>query len=138
MVARALAERLGNSGVNVELMTFPGRSSGTLGKLIYELHHALEAFSAAKQALHIALHLDVIEWVILPTLIAGRHVVLDRFWWSTGVYGMVDGVLATILDALADAEWHLWGSRAPTSVIPLDRGAPIDRGRSGALGQPAP
>jgi hypothetical protein len=55
-------------------------------------------------------------------------VVLDRFWWSTLVYGLVDRVAATILDALVDAERHLWGNRAPTSVVLLDRDAPIDRG----------
>src|SRR4051794_21849861 len=82
-VSRALAQRFTKAGMLTELLTFPGRSPGTLGKLIYDLHHSPDAFGVsavtptAKQTLHIAAHLDAIERVIIPRLEAGINVILD-------------------------------------------------------------
>jgi thymidylate kinase len=117
----------------VELLTFPGREAGTLGHLVYGVHHEAERFgvlsatAAAKQTLHIAAHLDAIERRIVPTLRTGTTVVLDRFWWSTLVYGLVGGVDRKVLEALIGVERLLWGRVLPDVVLLLRRDTPIDR-----------
>ena len=92
-------------------LSFPGRSAGSLGSLVYTLHHSPAKLSLTKapsansmQALHIAAHLDAIERVILPTLSSGSDVLLDRFWWSTQVYGKALGGSEEVLHWLIGAE----------------------------------
>jgi dTMP kinase len=114
-------------------LAFPGREPGTLGKLVYDIHHDPKSFDiprmaeAAKQALHVAAHLDAIERRIGPLLHEGEHVLLDRFWWSTWVYGVIGGVSMNVLEALIEAERIQWGSIQPSLVVLLDRDAPIER-----------
>jgi thymidylate kinase len=131
-IAAGVANALKIAGAQSRLLSFPGREPGTLGKLIYSLHHDLAAHdivelsSTARQALHVAAHIDVMERVILPALRAGEHVVLDRYWWSTFVYGQSAGVAAGTLDALIEPERRLWGDQ-PTLIFLVDREDPIDR-----------
>jgi dTMP kinase len=130
--ARDVAERLRSLAIRHSVLAFPGREPGTLGKLVYDIHHDPKSFDiprmaeAAKQALHVAAHLDAIERRIGPLLHEGEHVVLDRFWWSTWVYGLVGGVSPSILEALIEAERIQWGSIQPSLVILLDRDRPIE------------
>jgi dTMP kinase len=97
-LARELSRRLGDSGVPCEYVAFPGQQHGTLGRLIYDLHHNPKSYginninATSLQVLHLAAHVDAIEGQILPALKAGRWIVLDRFWWSTWVYGSALGV----------------------------------------------
>jgi dTMP kinase len=98
----------------VLLFSFPGDRPGTVGKLVYDLHHSPENFgikrisSLGLQALHIAAHVDAISEEILPTLISGKWVVLDRFWWSTWVYGKAAGIESNILQSLIHTEQLTW------------------------------
>jgi dTMP kinase len=130
---RGVAERLRSLAIRHSVLAFPGREPSTLGKLVYEIHHDPKRFSiegmaeAAKQALHVAAHLDAIERRIRPLLHEGEHVLLDRFWWSTWVYGVVGGVSISLLDSLIAAERIQWGSIQPSLVVLLDRDAPIER-----------
>ncbi|TBD04822.1 hypothetical protein ELH21_10700 [Rhizobium leguminosarum] len=116
-----------------EFLSFPGRDDGTLGKAIYRIHHAPEEFGIAgmsplaKQALHVAAHIDVIETRIRPWIVAGKNVVLDRFWWSTLVYGSVSGGDQTALKQLVSAEETVWGDIKPAAAFLVDRDSPIDR-----------
>jgi thymidylate kinase len=132
-ISAEFVRELSAQGQRAELLTFPGREAGTLGHLVYGIHHEAERFgvrsvtAAAKQTLHIAAHLDAIERLILPTLRKGTTVVLDRFWWSTLVYGIVGGTDRKILEALIGVERLLWGSVLPDVVLLLRRDAPIDR-----------
>ncbi len=132
-IAREVAGKLGSSGSPPSLLSFPGRSPGTIGKLVYDVHHNPEGFgvsgmsATAKQALHIAAHLDAIERVIVPLLTSGSYVILDRFWWSTLVYGLVDGVPDDVLKALIEAERVAWGAWSPKVIFVIDRDEPIDR-----------
>ena len=132
-ISAELVRELSAQGQRAELLTFPGREAGTLGHLVYGVHHEAERFgvrsvtSAAKQTLHIAAHLDAIERRIVPTLRKGTTVVLDRFWWSTLVYGLVGGVDRKVLEALIGVERLLWGPVLPDVVLLLRRDAPIDR-----------
>jgi dTMP kinase len=130
---RDVAERLRSLAIRHSVLAFPGREPGTLGKLVYDIHHDPKCFhisrmaEAAKQALHVAAHLDAIERRIRPLLHEGEHVLLDRFWWSTWVYGVLGGVSIDLLDALIEAERIQWGSVQPSLVVLLDRDAPIER-----------
>jgi thymidylate kinase len=132
-IAAAIAAAMEAQGVPVKLLAFPGNQIGTLGRLVYKIHHTPAQFdvreitAAGKQALHIAAHLDAIEREIIPALQNGQHVVLDRFWWSTWVYGTVGGINPRILRRLIDVELAQWGSVYPALVILLRRKAPISR-----------
>lgn len=132
-ISEKISESLNINGETCKLITFPGTEPGTLGKLIYELHHEpskhrVESITAAsQQVLHIAAHLDTIERCILPTLASGCHVVLDRFWWSTWVYGLTSNVSRNVLKKMIDLEKIYWGNVKPTAVILLRRHFPIER-----------
>jgi dTMP kinase len=114
------------------VLSFPGQEPGTLGRAIYDIHHDPARFgikgmtAAAKQALHIAAHIDAIEEKIVPRLETGEHVLLDRFWWSTWVYGIVGGVPIELLEALVKAELIQWGAVRPSLAVLLDRDEPIN------------
>ncbi|HEV3456480.1 MAG TPA: nucleotide kinase domain-containing protein [Thermoanaerobaculia bacterium] len=132
-LSAALAEELRGRSRGVELMTFPGKEPGSVGKLVYDVHHEPDRFGVGKlapvslQALHIAAHLDAIERRILPALQAGVDVVLDRYWWSTWVYGVVAGIDRRVLEALIEVERTCWGKVKPEAVFLIRRETPIDR-----------
>ena len=114
-------------------LSFPGREPGTLGKLVYDVHHdsshlgVEEITEFSKQVLHIAAHIDSIERTIRPALDAGRNVLLDRFWWSAWVYGVVDGLDRPRLKKLIDLERSFWKNYSPTAIFLIERDNPIDR-----------
>lgn len=135
--AQVLAQKLRQDGTAVEVMTFPGREAGTLGSHVYAIHHDSRQFGIcslappSRQLLHIAAHVDTILHRILPTLRRGVTIILDRFWWSTWVYGRVDNVPANILDAMIGVEQEVWGEVVPRLCVLLRRTAPIDRDLDG-------
>jgi thymidylate kinase len=122
---------LNERGTPARLLSFPGKSEGTVGKLVYDLHHAPQSFGVAKmspssmQLMHIAAHIDAIEGVILPTLRSGVSVVLDRFWWSTKVYGLAGGINGRLLDNMIAVEFAAWGSTWPSRVFLVRRRTPL-------------
>jgi len=132
-IASALTHRLNRLNQPCEVLAFPGNNAGTLGKLVYGIHHdpakyGIETLTAtAAQALHVAAHLDSIEQEILPILATGRHVVLDRFWWSMWVYGLASGVRRHILRRMMDLELAQWRGVVPTVAFLIRRHEPIDR-----------
>jgi len=130
-IAEAVTNELRRKGLAVELLSFPGRNSHTLGEVIYRLHHEPAAFgidkltAASLQTLHIAAHLDAIESRILPMLATGISIILDRYWWSTFVYGVGGGVRRDILTALIDAEKLAWNRILPHAVFYITRQNPL-------------
>lgn len=114
-----------------ELLTFPGREPGTLGQLVYELHHGStkvgikEVSASALQAAHVAAHIDAIEKKILPALAAGVTIILDRYWWSTKVYGVVGGANVAVIEKLIEAELAAWKGIKPTAAFLIRRTAPL-------------
>ena len=126
-LAQCLAGRLKESRIRSEYTTFPGKQPGTIGQVIYEIHHdparfGIEQLSPTSlQALHIAAHLDAIERAILPTLSEGTWIILDRFWWSTWVYGRVSGVERSVLDAMIAVERMQWNGTQPDVLFLVDR-----------------
>jgi len=118
---------LSSRGITNAVLSFPGKDPGTLGWIVDQIHHNREAFEIRSltplslQALHIAAHLDHIESRILPFLAKGGWFVLDRFWWSTWVYGTVDGVSVDVLNKLVEAEQAAWNNMVPTAAFLIKR-----------------
>jgi len=135
-LAHTLTEHLNARGIPCDHFAFPGRESGTLGHHIYDFHHnpvrfGVEPVSPTSiQVLHVAAHLDTIERDILPALERGQSIVLDRFWWSTWVYGMASGVNRSSLEAMLNMEFIHWNNVIPTIVFLLSRSAPLKNGGS--------
>lgn len=114
--------RLRQAGEETIYYAFPGREPQTLGELVYRIHHDPSIIGgpvspAALQAMHIAAHIDAIGRVLRPVLRSGMSVVLDRFWWSTRVYGLGDGVPDKLLRALVAAEIQVWGTIKPSRLF---------------------
>jgi thymidylate kinase len=108
-------------------VAFPGKDPHTLGWVVNRIHHEPQRYEISSltplslQALHIAAHLDNIEARILPALLAGTFVILDRFWWSTWVYGRAANVNVRILDQLIEAEKMAWSGKAPSMALLITR-----------------
>ena len=71
--------------------------------------------------LHIAAHVDAIERTIKPLLKQGDHIVLDRYWWSTIVYGIVGGSNQDSLERMVSAEVSHWGPILPYALFLVER-----------------
>jgi thymidylate kinase len=118
-------------GLAAELLSFPGNEEGTLGKLVYDLHSNPGRFdvtgltATSLQALHIAAHLDAIERRIIPSLESNRTVVLDRFWWSTYVYGIASNVDREVLERMIATEKAAWRMEKPSILFLIDRSQPL-------------
>ena len=114
-------------GLICDHLSFPGKDEGTIGRLVYDVHHAPASYGlkaitdTSLQALHIAAHLDEIERRILPALREGHWVILDRYWWSTWVYGLAASVESPTLDALIQAERLHWRGIKPDALFLVDR-----------------
>ncbi len=132
-ICRAIENRLGTAGHNILHLSFPGKLPGTVGELVCRVHHdegpnrVKDISNLAKQALHVAAHIDAIDRQIIPALEAGKTVLLDRFWWSAWVYGLVGGCERRRLKALIDAERAAWGRVLPNVAILLRCPHPINR-----------
>lgn len=127
---------------DVTVLSFPGRTPGTLGSHVYEVHHrpsqhGIQSLVAdSLQLLHIAAHIDTIESAIRPQVEAGNIVLLDRYWWSTWVYGRLNGVPANALKRMIGLEHLYWRNllphaiflvkRSTSEVIPSDRAAFVE------------
>lgn len=126
-LSKAFSDYLNSTGKKCCYFSFPGNSSGTLGKHIYEIHHELSEAGITSinptslQMLHVASHIDAIESEILPELRAGNSIVLDRFWWSTTVYGSVYGANTDSLNKLIEIEKAHWAEFQPTCIFYLKR-----------------
>jgi thymidylate kinase len=129
-LSKAFAEHLRASGSPCEHFSFPGNEEGTLGKHVHLLHHDLASMNihsidpTSLQLLHVAAHIDSIEQRILPSLKAGHFVALDRFWWSTWVYGIITGAERESLQAMIELECAHWKGITPEMVFLVRRKFP--------------
>jgi thymidylate kinase len=87
------------------------------------------------QLLVTAAHLETIQSRIIPSLNAGRTVVLDRYWWSTWVYGRAAGVSREMLEALLAVEELAWSGIVPMRVFLITRPATKGRRQARTIGQ---
>jgi thymidylate kinase len=127
-----VAEWLNQEGTRTQRLSFPGNAENTLGKLVYDIHHKhrdLFQISAinplSMQMLHIAAHIDEIDRMIRPVINSGSWIVLDRFWWSTWVYGMASSVNRRCLELIIEAERVYWGDLVPTVIFLVKRATPV-------------
>lgn len=118
-----LVKSLRKSGKACVYFSFPGKEPGTLGALVYKLHHSPRALGVNQvaptslQMLHLAAHVEAITKKILPALADGKWVILDRYWWSLWVYGVVGGVNPSVLKQMIDVERVYWANVAPTVFL---------------------
>lgn len=130
-VAQLVSSEITDRGIDNIQLSFPGHKDGTLGKIIYELHHNLNKYgiqninSVSLQLLHVAAHIDSIEKDILPALSNNTSVILDRYWWSTYVYGAVDGIGQDYLERLIAIEELAWKNITPDFIILIDADKPF-------------
>lgn len=129
-LASQLHEHLNQHGRSSELLSFPGRDVGTLGKHIYQLYHNPQSFGigdisvTSEQLLFTAAHADVIEKRILPALSKGTNIVLDRYWWSTWVYGTTANLNSQVRDLLIGLELAIWRGVKPSCIFLVRRKRP--------------
>jgi thymidylate kinase len=122
--AEVLQENLKQS---VAWSSFPGKEDGSVGNLVYQLHHDSKKLGVetihprSLQLFHIAAHIDAIESRFKKSLQCGTHLVLDRFWWSTWVYGRFAGEPAAILDEMIALEKKAWGKINPKKIFLISR-----------------
>ena len=126
-LCKAIAKALRERGHDCLQISFPGIEDGTLGRHIYDLHHAPKRFAVeslsplALQTLHVAAHVEAIKTRIRPAFTRGTTILLDRFWWSTWVYGLASGISRSRLRALLAFENRVWDDMQPTCVLLLRR-----------------
>ncbi|MBD5532020.1 MAG: hypothetical protein HDQ98_07455 [Lachnospiraceae bacterium] len=95
-------------------IAFPGNEPRTLGNLVYHIHHHQEQYfsvplnETSLQLLHIASHIDLIQRQLMPLSNSKCIILLDRFWWSTYVYGLVGGVEENIIQSIIAPELLYW------------------------------
>ncbi len=121
-VTRHLVDRLRLTDIPAATYAFPGNEPGTLGRLVHDLHHdptrhgVNSVDRASMQLLHAAAHIDGIKRSIRPALERGEVVIMDRFWWSTIVYGKQFGVDSSTLDLLERMALLHWSFVTPTAA----------------------
>ena len=125
-----LVEWFASRGQSARPVSFPGQMKGSLGELVYNLHHYPGKYGlhgvdpTARQLLHVAAHIDALHKTIIPALECGEIVVMDRFWWSTVVYGKAAGIDSDSLRLMIELELCHWLHYRPTAVFLLERSKP--------------
>ena len=126
-LAKELTTLLQQQNIPCEYLAFPGRNVGTLGFHVYQLHHDMANYGISEidplslQLLHVAAHVDEIKRQIRPKLLSGISIVLDRFWWSTLVYGKVAGAKEKQLRNILRIEQEEWKSIRPLALFMVTR-----------------
>jgi len=126
-LAEAVRQLLAEVECSVLAVAFPGKDMTTLGGHIYELHHRpathpiQQITPDALQMLHIAAHIDTIQSVIHPHIDTGGIVLLDRYWWSTWVYGRLAGVDPVALEKMIAVERSYWQDLSPMAIFSVTR-----------------
>lgn len=126
-VVSALIKELNLLGKKCIQLSFPGKEANTLGDHIYKLHHDPSLYSIdnmtplSLQILHVAAHADMVERKILPLLKNNTIILLDRYWWSTWVYGITSGIPLNNMQALIDLEKSFWENIFPSVLFLFSR-----------------
>lgn len=109
-IVNLVYQKLNEMGVDCVLYQYPGKMQGTLGKIVYDIHHRclkgldypLDPLSI--QMLHVAAHIDLLNKKIIADIHNKKYVLLDRYWWSTLAYGIGDKINKDKLLKLIDIE----------------------------------
>jgi thymidylate kinase len=110
---------------NIMRAAFPGNEKGTLGELIYAIHHGeltdiRKPNETAMQVLHMAAHIDQIETSFRVHFESGGSILLDRSWWSTYAYSRLHLSKDKAL-SLVKLEWPFWVTLPPPVYFFLSR-----------------
>jgi hypothetical protein len=132
-IAAATADVLKRARIKHRLLSGYGNGHGSLGRHIADLCRdpkalGVSAFSdGAKNALHMTARIDVMERLILPSLQAGEHVLLEDGRWAAASASYGDG---DVFDVLIDAERSLWRKHPAVLFVVGQGGAPIREGET--------
>lgn len=114
-IVRALREKICESmGCDCVIVSFPGNEPRTLGSLVYDIHHNQTKYfdstlnETSLQLLHIASHIDLIQGKLKRLSSEPCIVLLDRYWWSTYVYGLAGALDSNIVQAILEPELIQW------------------------------
>lgn len=112
---------------NCVIVSFPGNEPRTLGNLVYDIHHNQAQYfdenvnSTSLQLLHIASHIDLIQRKLRKLSEKRCIVLLDRYWWSTYVYGIAGGINDEIIRAILEPELIYWKDIDVKNIFLLER-----------------
>jgi thymidylate kinase len=122
-IIKSLEKKFEKRKINYASLSFPGNEEGTLGSLVYNIHHDYKKYEinslspSSLQTLHVASHIDIIERKIKPLIKKNTIILLDRYWWSTIAYGKLTGLTDDFLDKLIDLEKTVWENISPAIVF---------------------
>lgn len=126
-VSLKLKEDLEQADIQCRYLSFPGKEKGSLGELVYRIHHENtslginELAPESLQTLHIAAHIDNIKNVLIPAIHRGETIILDRYWWSAYVYGLEAGIEGKFIKKLINIEKYVFGKIKPSIIFLLKR-----------------
>ena len=123
-ISQLLATELLSKNIPSLWMAFPGQEKNTIGAEVHNIHHDVRFKSSDQlsiQLLHVAAHIDAIKTRILPALNEGKWVILDRFWWSTLVYGSQTNADRESLKLALEIEKKQWHGVLPDMVFLVER-----------------
>ncbi len=115
-------------GCECVVVAFPGNESRTLGSLVYDIHHNQSKYfdtflnETSLQLLHIASHIDLIQRKLEKLSTERCIILLDRFWWSTYVYGLAGGLDSNIVQTILEPELIYWKNINIKKIFLLERG----------------
>ena len=114
-IVQKLREKIAQSmGCECTVVAFPGNEPRTLGSLVYDIHHNQSQYfdtllnETSLQLLHIASHIDLLQRKLKKLSSERCIVLLDRYWWSTYVYGLAGGLDSNIMQAILEPELICW------------------------------
>lgn len=108
-------------------MAFPGNEPRSLGNLVYDIHHHQEKYfdcslsEISLQLLHVASHIDLIQRRLLKMNNSQNIVLLDRFWWSTYVYGLAGELEKDTIRAIIAPELKYWKQLNIKKIFLIER-----------------
>ena len=109
------------------IVAFPGNDPRTLGSLVYDIHHNQKKYfeeslnETSLQLLHIASHIDLLQRKLRKLSSEKCIVLLDRYWWSTYVYGLAGGMDENIIQAIIAPELLFWKDINVKNIFLLER-----------------
>lgn len=127
-IVEKLKEKIWESmGCECVIVAFPGNEPKTLGSLVYDIHHNQAKYfetslnETSLQLLHIASHIDLIQGKLRKLSTERCIVLLDRYWWSTHVYGVAGELDSNIVQAILEPELIHWKDINVKKIFLLER-----------------
>ena len=114
-------------GCDCVIVAFSGNDPGTLGDPVYDIHHNQSKFLGVSlneislQLLHIASHIDLLQRKLSKLGPERCIVLLERYWWSTYVYGMAGEMDGNIVQAILELELIHWKNISVKKIFFLER-----------------